>query len=299
MNISLETYASLSGRGLFQIITLFERLLARAGTLIDKQEAECFISELKDGLRADVRVQNPQNLSTAIGLARTYELKAQEVRRSINTTFHSSVRNSNNQWSNSNLNGSKSTNPERILPIRKLSPTELQKRREQGLCYNCDEKYTMGHKCKKLFFIELEEDDEGTTEEEYVEETPVISLHALAGVQSPQTMRVHSQIGKTPLTILIDSGSTHNFLHHKFAKISGLKPERSYLFNVVVTNGERLSILGRCNGVKLSLQGIQIEVDFFLLPLEGCDAVLGVQWLGNLGPIWDFGRMQMQFTLAG
>ena len=113
-------------------------------------------------------------------------------------------------------------------------------------------------------------------------------------------MRIHSQIGNTPLTILIDSSSNHNFLHHKFAKIIGLKSERSCLFSVVVANGERLSSLGRCNGVKLFLQGIPIEVDFFLLPLEGCDVVLGVQWLGTLGPIlWDFGRMQMQFTIAG
>ena len=36
--------------------TQFERLLARADTLTDKQEAECFISGLNDGLRADVRV---------------------------------------------------------------------------------------------------------------------------------------------------------------------------------------------------------------------------------------------------
>nr|DAD27434.1 TPA_asm: hypothetical protein HUJ06_028902 [Nelumbo nucifera] len=93
--------------------TRFQRLLARAGTLTDKQEAECFISGLKDGLRADVRVQNPQSLSAAIGLARTYELKAQEVRCSTNTTFHSSVRNSNSQWNHSNPSGSKNTTPEK------------------------------------------------------------------------------------------------------------------------------------------------------------------------------------------
>ena len=203
----------------FDYQTWFERLLARADTLTDKQEAECFISGLKDGLRADVRVHNPQNLFAAIGLTRTYELKAQEVRRLTYPTFSFSVRNSNNQWNTSTPSGAKDTNPKRILPIRKLSPTKLQRWRQQGLCYNCDEKYTMGHKCKKLFFIELEKENEEAIEEE----TPTISLHALVGVQSPQTMRIHSQIGKTPLTILIDFGSTHNFLHHKFAKIIRLK----------------------------------------------------------------------------
>ena len=40
----------------FDYQTWFERLLARADTLTDKQEAECFISGLNDGLKADVRV---------------------------------------------------------------------------------------------------------------------------------------------------------------------------------------------------------------------------------------------------
>ena len=155
----------------FDYQTWFERLLARANTLIDKQEAECLISRLKDGLRVDVRVQNPQNLSVAIGLARTYELKAQEVRRPTNPTFSSSVRNSNNQWNTSTPSGAKDTNLERILPIHKLSPTKLQRRRQQGLCYNCDEKYTMGHKYKKLFFIELEEENEEAIEEECKRDT--------------------------------------------------------------------------------------------------------------------------------
>lgn len=56
--------------------TRFEKLLARVGTLIDKQEAKCFISRLKDRLRVDVKVQNPQTLTIAIGLARAYEIKA-------------------------------------------------------------------------------------------------------------------------------------------------------------------------------------------------------------------------------
>ncbi|KDO56003.1 hypothetical protein CISIN_1g039109mg [Citrus sinensis] len=199
--------------------TRFERLLARAGHLTDKQEAECFISGLKDGLRTDVQ------------------------------------------------------------------------------------KYTFGHKCKKLFLIEAEEGDEPKEhekEKDVTQETPAISLHALARVQSPQTMRLQSSISKASLTILIDSGSTHNFLHHKFAKITGLKSEPGCLLSVVVANGEKLTSPGRCKGVQLQLQGTQIEAYFYLLSLEGCDAVLGAQWLCTLGSIlWDFDKMEMQFTKDG
>lgn len=69
--------------------TRFERLLARAGTLTDKQEVECFISGLKEGIRIDVQVQNPPNLSAAVGLARTYEIKTKEVKQPTITPLSS------------------------------------------------------------------------------------------------------------------------------------------------------------------------------------------------------------------
>jgi hypothetical protein len=41
------------------------------------------------------------------------------------------------------------------LPRRRLSPTEMAQRRAEGLCYNCDEKFVLGHRCKKLFILEV------------------------------------------------------------------------------------------------------------------------------------------------
>ena len=49
------------------------------------------------------------------------------------------------------------------------------------------------------------------------EDQPEISLHALARVTTPQTMRVRGFFKKLPLTILIDSGSTHNFTDLRIA----------------------------------------------------------------------------------
>lgn len=47
------------------------------------------------------------------------------------------------------------------ITMRKMSPAELQDRRKQGLCYNCDEKFSPGHRCKKLFFIDACLDEDG------------------------------------------------------------------------------------------------------------------------------------------
>jgi hypothetical protein len=46
------------------------------------------------------------------------------------------------------------------------------------------------------------------------------------------------------------------------------------------------------------MQGAVITSEFYLLPLGGCDVVLGVEWLWTLGPILcNFAIMTMQFSL--
>jgi len=52
--------------------------------------------------------------------------------------------------------------------------------------------------------------------------------------------------------------------------------------------------------VEVKLQGHVFRTDLFILPLAGCDAVLGIQWLRTLGPIlWDFSDLKMEFTHGG
>ena len=102
------------------------------------------------------------------------------------------------------------------------------------------------------------------------------------------------------LTILIDSQSTHNFLSEGMVDRLKLPSCKVGRFDVTVANGEKLMSGGRCQGVQLEMQGNDIVSDFYLLPLEGFDAVLGAQWLITLGPIqWDFSRMNMKFRMEG
>jgi len=44
----------------------------------------------------------------------------------------------------------------------RVTPQKLEEKGEKGICYNCDNKCTKGHKCaeKKLFYIEYEEEEE-------------------------------------------------------------------------------------------------------------------------------------------
>ena len=69
------------------------------------------------------------------------------------------------------------------------------------------------------------EEEDGVIEEELPEEeennarelTPHISLDALEGTIGLNTLKVKGRIDKTTVCILIDSGSTHNFLNKTIA----------------------------------------------------------------------------------
>ena len=71
---------------------------------------------------------------------------------------------------------------------------------------------------------------------------PLILVNALTGVAKFRTMRVTGQVRKKPLHILIDSGSTHNFLVVNVAKKLGCKIEDMDPVSVTVADGARVQI---------------------------------------------------------
>jgi hypothetical protein len=132
--------------------------------------------------------------------------------------------------------------------LTRLTPQQLEERKEKGLFFNCDSKYSKGHKCgqKKLFYIDCEEEEEQEQEpsqDENVEAisseelTPTISCNALARISTPQTLKIEVYIKKKKVIVLIDYGSTHNFIHYKLAKDLNcfvyLAPE----FQVMIADG--------------------------------------------------------------
>ena len=67
---------------------------------------------------------------------------------------------------------------------------------------------------------------------------------------------------------------------------------------MTVANGEILQAQETCKNVMWESQGLVQTTEFLVLPLRGCDLVLGVHWLRTLGPIiWDFSALTMQFSL--
>lgn len=196
---------------------------------------------------------------------------------------------------------------------RRFSYEEMQDRKAKGLCMFCEEPYSPGHHLKhkrtQIFTMECEEleSDEGihndlqeVCPDETSENHPVISLNALDGLTTFNCMRVVGQCGKRKLFILIDNGSTHNFIDLTLAKQLGCNLEAVTPIAVSGVNGHKMLSTFRCRGFSWRLQGYTFAADIRTLPLECCDMVLGVQWLITLGPIlWDFSHLRMEFTFNG
>jgi hypothetical protein len=95
--------------------------------------------------------------------------------------------------------------------IKRLSSAEIAKHRKDGQCFHCDEFFTNGHKqvCKQLFCIQVLDEGEAVESQD-----PTISIHALIGVQpcAAKMMQLFMDVHGVRLTVLLDSGSTHNFV---------------------------------------------------------------------------------------
>jgi hypothetical protein len=103
----------------------------------------------------------------------------------------------------------------------------------KGLCYNYDEKYFPGHKCKEqnIFMVICEEIAEEYEETPSMSESPestnitppsdppkvelVISINSLIGFSTHQTLKLIGYIKHRKVIILVDSDITHNFIHHR------------------------------------------------------------------------------------
>ena len=124
----------------------------------------------------------------------------------------------------------------------------------KGLCYYCDEPFDKGHKCgsktTQLFLVKVpgEEGEESDEIHEFAGEIdfaseelePQVSMNAMNGATGFHTMRINGHMGKKTLHILIDSGSTHNFLDVNLAKRLGCKIDPIAMQAITIADGNQL-----------------------------------------------------------
>ena len=286
----------------------FEVLSNRIKGLFAAHKLSCFLSGLRDEIRLPVRMLSPKSLNEAFGLAKIQEEYNWSCKK------FAKVQGDQNKPS---ILGVPPKTPSLLeykprLPIKKISPAQMEERKKKGLCYNCDEKWAPGHKCKSamLFLLdsaELAQEDtnfgvhitdleEKCYADQVGQEDAEITLYALSGTPTSGTMRVMGRIKHKSFVILIDSGSTHNFIDATLVSHLHLNVDTSQVLEVKVANGDLIKTQGVCEEVPIRVQGNEFMVHLHVLPMGGCDLVLGTQWLGTLGVIqWDFKMLTMSF----
>jgi hypothetical protein len=109
-------------------------------------------------------------------------------------------------------------------------------------------------------------------------------------------MRIVGVLRNQQVIILIDLGSTHNFVDAKLAEVLGIVSTSRDAIKVRIANSQIISSLGKNHDVTVKMQGNLFKMDLYILPLAGCGIVLGIQWLRLLGPIlWDLDHLTMEF----
>jgi excinuclease UvrABC ATPase subunit len=222
----------------------FQRLNIKVTNIPDEHLIDVFIGTLRDNIQHEVRLWEPKSLENAFRVARNVESKNMAM---------ATRRTNPNIYRENNAPSSKTPQPTR------LTPQQLEERKAKGLCFNCDNKYSKGHKGgeKKLFDIYCEEEEEQEHEQEPSQDenvesilseelTPTISCNELAGISILQTLKIEGYIKKKNVIDLIDSGSTHNFIHYKLAKDLNCFVYPTLELQVMIANGGTINCLGKC-----------------------------------------------------
>ncbi|KAF3773702.1 hypothetical protein EJ110_NYTH54786 [Nymphaea thermarum] len=201
--------------------------------------------------------------------------------------------------------------------VKFITPQEREDRIKQGMCFYCPEKYFKGHKCKaNMTYQVIEEEEEALPSEDSI---PALEGHEEKGESShpqqaivpqayfamsrdfgPNAMRVEGTLGKLRVTILVDTGVTHNFISHPIAVSAQCKRTPHPPFEVMVGGGSTISCHETCEGVEIQLQGTTYRVDLLVLSHCGVDVILGVHWIKTLEEItFNFRKMTIRFPQAG
>jgi hypothetical protein len=114
----------------------FQRLNIKVIDIPDEHLIDVFIGTLKDNIQHEVRLWEPKSLENAFKVERNVETKnmAMVIRRT-----------NPNIYRENNAPSSKTPQPTR------LTPQQLEERKEKGVFFNCDSKYGKGHNCDSKY----------------------------------------------------------------------------------------------------------------------------------------------------
>ncbi|KAK1678256.1 hypothetical protein QYE76_039104 [Lolium multiflorum] len=260
-----------------------------------------FIKGLKSELRAAVESQVPETLERAFLIARVQQEVQDDVRTRGTRTY----------------NRPEHTQPcEATKPALKFATGDLWKDRQlreyrklHNQCYRCGEPYNPTHRCGQkptaainaMAAPEAEEEAEAVILTEEVlnilemqdismAEQLSLSMHAMAGTEGAETLRLRALVGNQALIILVDSGSSSSFVHSHLLTHMQCKVTEAPRAAVKVANGQMMYSTQMVPEFTWWSHGATFVTPMRVLDLGAYDAILGMDWLKKHSPMttdWD------------
>ncbi|XP_073222546.1 uncharacterized protein [Cicer arietinum] len=177
-------------------------------------------------------------------------------------------------------------------------------RKARGICFRCWERFHPLHQCagKQLRLVILG-DDEVTDEagevlaielKEWEEDVAVRCNSAvLFRIEDegksqnwfPFPLRLEGTVKGIPVTMMVDTGATHNFVTPQMVAVLQLPVEQIPVTNAKFGNGSRVAITEKCGKFDIQIGRFQTTVEAYIMELQGEDMILGVAWLHKLGKV--------------
>lgn len=161
-------------------------------------------------------------------------------------------------------------------------------RKSKGLCYKCGMKWGPGHKCANSVPLQAVEElwqllqgDEEIAEvqskngDDSGEDLMTISVNAVQGTESGKTVRMIADIYGQEVVILIDSGSSSNFISEALASKWRNWSTLQQTMQVKVANGEILQCTHELPDCPVWISGHAFKISLKILPLSCYDVILG------------------------
>lgn len=124
-----------------------------------------------------------------------------------------------------------------------------------------------------------------------------LSLNTVVGLSSPKTMKLRGSIQDVDMTVMIDSGASHNFISQKLVDKLALSLDVTKCYRVIMGTGLAVKGAGVCRAVKVLMQNYTATTNLLPLTLGNADVILGVEWLETLGDVksnWKEQRMSFK-----
>lgn len=102
----------------------------------------------------------------------------------------------------------------------------------------------------------------------------IISCNALAGIRTPKNLNIEGHIKKKSVIVLIDLGSSHNFVPCKVAKELNCFLYQASECQVMVENGGPINYSRKCHNIKLTMGEYVLSSPIISIPMGGVDVLL-------------------------